>query len=129
MTGNRANSAQLRWSSAAVMTAGDVLARLSVNTNGQGVGLRGGSFRVVNGPSIGHVTLNQVRWTEDLAVSGTIDKPMTRTGMVRATLQLATADGQSGEIAVEWPEGVAVSSAGIRGTLGGSTVLARTPAP
>jgi pimeloyl-ACP methyl ester carboxylesterase len=129
MTGNRANSAQLRWTSAAVMTAGDVLARLGANTSGQGVGLRGGSFRVVNGPSVSHVTLNQVRWTEDLAVSGAIDKPMARTGRVRATLQLTTADRQSGKFTVEWPEGVAASSALIRGALGGSTVLARTPAP
>jgi pimeloyl-ACP methyl ester carboxylesterase len=46
--GNRANSAQLQFVSAAVMTAGDVLARLGGNTTGQGVGLRGGTFRVVN---------------------------------------------------------------------------------
>jgi pimeloyl-ACP methyl ester carboxylesterase len=129
VAGNRANAAQLRWVSAAVMTAGDVLARLGGNTTGRGVGLRGGSFRVVNDASIIHITLTQVRWTEDLAVSGKIDKPLGRTGVVRAFLQLAAADALTGELTVEWPEGIAGSSAAIRGTLGGATVIARTPAP
>jgi len=129
MAGNRADAAQLQWVSAAVMTAGDVLARLSGNSTGQGVGLRGGSFRVVNDPSTIHVTLTELRWTEDLAVSGKIDKPMTRTGTVRASLQLAGPGGLSGELNVEWPEGMAGSSASIRGTLGGAAVHARTPAP
>jgi len=105
------------------------------------VGLRGGSFRAVNDASTAHVTLNQVRWTEDLTVSGKIDKPLARTGMVRAQLRLATADGLAeglaegldegpgGELVVEWPEGIAGSSADIRGALGGAVVRARTPAP
>jgi hypothetical protein len=127
--GNRASAAQLRWISAAVMTVGDVLARLGGNTSGQGVGLRGGSFRIVNDASTAHVVLNQVRWTEDLAVSGKIDKPLARTGTVRASLHLATADGLTGEVTVKWPEGIAGPSAGVQGTLGGEAVRARTPAP
>jgi pimeloyl-ACP methyl ester carboxylesterase len=129
MPGNRADAAQLQWVSAAVMTAGDVLARLPGNSTGQGVGLRGGSFRIENGPSTLHVALNQVRWTEDLAVSGKIDKAKVRTGAVRATLHLAGADGLSGDLTVAWPEGVAHSVASIRGTLDGAAVLARSPAP
>ena len=128
VTGNQADSAQLRWVSAAVMTAGDVLARLGSNSTGQGVGLRGGSFRIVNDASTAHVRLDQVRWTEDLAVSGKIDKPLGRSGTVRAALHLA-ADGQSGELHVEWPEGVAGAGAVIRGTLNGAAVRARTAAP
>jgi pimeloyl-ACP methyl ester carboxylesterase len=127
--GNRANPAQLQWANAAVMTAGDVLARLPGNSTGQGAGLRGGSFSIVNDASISHITLNQVRWTEDLAVSGKIDKPLARSGTVRCTLHLAAADGQSGDLNVEWPEGVSGSSAGIRGMLGGAVVRARTAAP
>lgn len=127
--GNRAGAAQLRWASAAVSTAGDVLARLGGNSTGKGVGLRGGSFRIVRGASTVHLTLNQVRWTEDLAVSGTIDKPAARTGTVRARLQLAAADGTGGELNVEWPEGVANAAAVVAGTVGGATLRARTPAP
>jgi pimeloyl-ACP methyl ester carboxylesterase len=127
--GNRASAAQLRWVSAAVMTAGDVLVRLGGNSTGQGVGLRGGRFLVVNDASTAHVTLTQVRWTEDLTVSGKIDKPLARTGTVRASLNVAAAGGLTGELAVEWPEGIANSYASIHGILGGVPVLARTPAP
>jgi pimeloyl-ACP methyl ester carboxylesterase len=127
-SGNRADAAQLHWISAAVMTAGDVLARLDGNTSGQGVGLRGGSFRVVTDAKI-HITLNEVRWTEDLAVSGTIDKPKTRTGLVRCALHVAAAGGLEGDVTVQWAEGIADSRAAIRGTLAGEAVRAHTAAP
>jgi hypothetical protein len=129
LPGNHANDAQLRRVSAAVMTAGDVLARLSGNSSGRGVGLRGGTFRVESDTSAVHITLNQVRWTEDLAVSGNIDKAAARIGWVRARLQLDPAEARGGELRVEWREGMANSSTAVRGTLGGATVLARTPAP
>jgi pimeloyl-ACP methyl ester carboxylesterase len=127
--GNRADAAKLQWVSAAVWTAGDVLARVGGNSTGRGVGLRGGSFRIENGPSTLHVALNQVRWTGDLAVSGTIDKPLGRTGAVRASLHLAGADGLSGDLTVAWMEGIVGASASVLGTLDGELVRARTAAP
>jgi pimeloyl-ACP methyl ester carboxylesterase len=127
--GNRASDAQLRWVQAAVQTAGDVLARLGGNSTGQGVGLRGGTFRAVDDASTVHVRLDQVRWTEDLAVSGQIDKPAARSGTVRASLHIAAAQGSSGDLNVEWPEGTADAVAAVRGRLGGVTVLAEAPAP
>jgi pimeloyl-ACP methyl ester carboxylesterase len=127
--GNRAGAAHRRWISAAVGTAGDVLARLGGNSTGAGVGLRGGSFRVVSDATTTRVELTGVRWTEDLAVSGTIEKPTARSGMVRASLQLAAADGLAGAISVAWPEGVADSTAVIHGSLGDAVVAARMPAP
>ena len=123
--GNRANTAQLTWASAAVATAGDVLARLAGNSTGKGVGLRGGSFIIVNDESISHVTLHQVRWTEDLAVSGTIDKPRRRGGAVRASLHLDASGGSLGDLVAEWREDIADSSATISGALGGAAVRAR----
>jgi hypothetical protein len=128
LAGNRADAAQLRFANAAVMTAGDVLARLGGNTTGQGVGLRGGSFRVVNDGNMSRITLTQVRWTEDLAVSGIIDKSTARSGTVRARLHLA-ADDFTGDLTIAWSEGTAAAGAAIRGTIGGTTVLARTAAP
>ena len=127
--GNRADAAKLQWVSVAVMTAGDVLARVRGNSSGQGVGLRGGSFHIGNNRSAIHVALNQVRWTEDLAVSGTIDKPAGRTAVVRASLHLAGAANLTGDLTVAWPDGIAGASASIRGTLDGEPVRARTAAP
>jgi len=127
--GNRAGDAQLRWVQAAVQTAGDVLARLSGNSTGQGVGLRGGTFRVVHDATAIHVGLDQVRWTEDLAVSGKIDKPAARSGSVHASLHLAGTQEFTGDLTVEWPEGTPDAVASIHGRLGGVTVLASAPAP
>jgi pimeloyl-ACP methyl ester carboxylesterase len=129
LAGNRADAQQLRWVSAAVMTAGDALARLGSNSSGQGVGLRGGTFRVVNDASTIHVSLTGVRWTEDLAVSGKIDKPVARHGVVHASLHLGVNGGASGDLMVEWPEDIADSHANIRGKLDGTAVMARTAAP
>jgi pimeloyl-ACP methyl ester carboxylesterase len=131
MPGNRADAAKLRWVSAAMLTAGDVLARVSGKSTGQGVGLRGGSFRIVNDPSTLHIALDQVRWTADLAVSGTIDRPMARSGTVRASLHLAGAAGLTGDLTMAWPEGVAGAGAhaSIHGTLDGEPVRARTAVP
>ncbi|MEP6546675.1 MAG: alpha/beta fold hydrolase [Gammaproteobacteria bacterium] len=127
--GNRADPEQLRWINAAVMTAGDVLARLGGNSTGHGVGLRGGTFRVVTGPAVIRVTLSKVRWTEDLAVSGEIDKPLARIGMVRAKLRLEGAGALTGDLQVAWPDGIANSIAAIRGAVDGAPAFARTAAP
>ena len=129
LPGNQANAEQLRWVNAAVTTAGDVLARLGGNSTGQGVGLRGGTFQVTPTAVAIRVSLTQVRWAEDLAVSGEIDKPVDRSGTVRATLHLAGAGTVTGDLKVEWPEGVAASMAAIHGSINGVPVLARTAAP
>jgi pimeloyl-ACP methyl ester carboxylesterase len=129
LAGNRAGATQLKWISAAVLTAGDVLTRLGGNSTGAGVGLRGGTFRVLDEGPVVHVTLTDVRWTADLAVSGKIERPRGRTGEVRARLHLEGADGLSGDLSVGWPEGIAESRADIRGTLNGAAVRAQVRAP
>ena len=116
MPGNRAGAAELQQASAAVMTAGDVLARIGANSSGRGVGLRGGIFHIAADSSAVHVALKGVRWTEDLAVSGKIDKPLARTGSVRASLELFDGSRRIGKLRIEWPEGVAGSNAAVRGT-------------
>ena len=129
LAGNQANAEQLRWVSAAVLCAGDVLARLGGNSTGQGTGLRGGSFRVARVAAANHLSLDQVRWTEDLSVSGEIDEPLSRTGMVRAALDLQGTDGTSGRIVIQWREGSPRAVASIRGAIGAAAVIAEQPAP
>jgi pimeloyl-ACP methyl ester carboxylesterase len=129
LPGNRSTLQDLRWVHAAAQTAGDVLARLGGNTTGHGVGLRGGSFDATTGASMIHVELSRVKWTEDLTVSGKIDKPFGRTGTVRASLHFVDAGGTAGDIDVAWTEGIAAPSATVHGTLAGSAVAARVPAP
>ncbi len=129
LAGNRARESRLKWVRAAVLTAGDVLTRLGANSSGAGVGLRGGSFRVLDGGPVIQVALSEVRWTEDLAVSGRIERARGRTGPVRIWLQLAGSDGLKGALTGGWLEGIANATAAIRGTIDGAAVHAEVPAP
>jgi hypothetical protein len=71
--------------------------------------------------------LKDVRWTEDVTVSGTIDWPG-RTGEVHAQLAVSSAAG-NGALEASWPEGVSGPRATVRGTLGAHAVVAEAPAP
>jgi pimeloyl-ACP methyl ester carboxylesterase len=138
---NRTSEVQLRFLSAAVLTAGDVVTRLRSNSSGHGVGLRGGRFTIVERNGAQVIELDAVRWTEDLAVSGTIENPLGREGRVRGHLRLsgtgslsaadsaATADRVAGTVDVVWSDDAPEAVADIRGVLGGARVAARMPAP
>ncbi|MBV8911335.1 MAG: alpha/beta fold hydrolase, partial [Gammaproteobacteria bacterium] len=126
--GNQADDAQLRAASAALLTCADAITRAVANGAGRGVGLRGGSFAAVRVAGRYRLTLREVRWSEDLAVSGEIDWPG-RSGTVRAHLRLRGPLTASGTLDLEWPEGVTAARAEVRGELDGRTVLASAPAP
>ncbi len=128
LNGNAADTESLKWVSAAVLTAGDVLTRLGSNSTGDGQGLRGGSFRIAHRGKSVRMTLDHVRWTEDLAVSGTIDKSADRAGTVRARVALEGPQGPAGRLTIHWQE-AGQPQALVRGTIGGAAVAARTPAP
>jgi pimeloyl-ACP methyl ester carboxylesterase len=129
VTGNSASPRQLRIVSAAVQAAGDLLARVDANSTTHGRGLRGGTFRLKRSGDAVRIELHQVRWTRDVAVSGTILRPSRRHGIVRAFLLASTPEEPIGRLTVEWPEGVDSSEAQIRGTFGTKRVLAKTAAP
>ena len=58
------------------------------------------------------------------------EQPAVLIDRLRQKLSLVEqATGLTGELTVEWLEGIAGSSAGVQGTLGGEAVFARTPAP
>jgi pimeloyl-ACP methyl ester carboxylesterase len=128
LAGNAAGEDQLRAVSAALLTSADVIARAEENGAGAGVGLRGGTFTVREAPHGYRLSLREVRWTEDAAVSGRIDWPR-RGGVVHADLELWTSQGLRGELQLQWPEGVNGARATVRGRLGSDTVVAEAPAP
>ena len=127
--GNSADAESLKWVSAAVLTAGDVLTRLGSHSTGEGQGLRGGSFRFAPHGKSMRMTLDHVRWTEDLAVSGTIDKSENRAGSVRARLALEGPSGGAGRVSIHWQEVGPEPHALVHGTIGGAAVVAQTPVP
>jgi hypothetical protein len=129
LTGNAASPRQLRIASAAVQTAGDLLARVDANSTNHGRGLRGGTFRLKRSGAAVRIDLHQVRWTRDVAVSGRILRPSRRHGTVRAFLRVSTPEDPIGRLSVQWPEGVDSSQAQVRGTFAAKRVLAKTAAP
>jgi pimeloyl-ACP methyl ester carboxylesterase len=131
LPGNGASPELLRFAAAATYTAGDVLARVDANSSGRGVGLRGGSFRLRHDAVGVHVVLDQVRWTEDLAVSGTIDRPVGPKAAVHADLILM--GGAGGRLNLSWREGDQADTGGglvqLRGNIGSAEVAAQNAAP
>ena len=99
LLGNAATTEQLRAVTAALLSAGDVIARVETNTNGAGVGLRGGTFSIKAQRDGNLLTLRGVRWTEDLAVSGKLSHPG-QSGRVEGALTLSGADEFTGPLRV-----------------------------
>ncbi|WP_026869090.1 alpha/beta fold hydrolase [Inquilinus limosus] len=124
--GNAATEADLRIASAAAETAGDVLARYFVNSTGGGVGLRGGTFGFEAFDEGYAFILDQLRWVEDLAVSGTV-RWNQATGDIAAELTLAGA--ATGTLALAWNDRDTDAMARITGTIEGRTVAAERLAP
>jgi pimeloyl-ACP methyl ester carboxylesterase len=138
LASNRASDRELRFASAAVLTAGDVVTRAALSSSGHGVGLRGGRFTVIERNGVQVVTLDAVRWTLDLAVSGTLEKTPRSASRVRAHLRLAGADSldgvvdiesDNGLLDIEWDDDAPDAVAEVRGSLSGAHLAAQIPAP
>jgi pimeloyl-ACP methyl ester carboxylesterase len=127
-TDNAAGDPALRVVSAALLTGADVITRAIAHGAGGGVGLRGGTFTASAAADGYHITLDEVRWTDDVAVSGTIDWPG-RTGTVHGVLHIKAPQGSGGTLEVQWAEGIAQSRAAVTGKLGAENVVAEAPAP
>jgi pimeloyl-ACP methyl ester carboxylesterase len=126
--GNSGGEYELRMVTAALLTSEDVIERADANGAGSGIGLRGGSF-VAEAASTGYrIRLRNVRWTEDLTVSGHIDWP-DRSGPVKANLELLSAHAGGGKLALQWSEGLSAGLAIARGELDGKEIVAYDPAP
>jgi len=129
LSGNVASAVELKFAAAAVLTAGDVVTRMQSNSTGHGVGLRGGRFDRIDRGGSWIATLDAVRWTDDVTVSGSVARLRGRSGRVRARLLLIGTDHVLGRLAVHWNDDAAEAMAEIRGSIGVATVVARMPAP
>ena len=127
LAGNTGGEDALRVVSAALMTSEDVIVRVNANGTGKGVGLRGGSFDTQAVGAGYRAQLRDVRWTEDVSVSGTVEWPARGgDGAVKADLKLVGPAGVGGSLRLQWVEG-AVATA--RGELGGRIIVAEARAP
>ncbi len=126
--GNTATTHELAIASAAVQTAGDALARWNINYSGQGVGLRGGTWSYTQPDLVARYTLTGVRWTKDLAVSGTAVWDQDN-GAIRADLTFTDARGGGASLSATWNDRDHDAVATLSGTIGKHTLHARMPAP
>jgi pimeloyl-ACP methyl ester carboxylesterase len=134
LPGNRADASRLKAAMAAVMTAGDVLARVNGNSSGHGRGLRGGSYTLSRGARAIRLNLDKVQFVEDIAISGTLQRAASRGGMVQGDFQVwsvnePAAPHLAGRLRVQWNEAEAEPQARIRGTLSSAVIVAQTGAP
>jgi pimeloyl-ACP methyl ester carboxylesterase len=123
---NRAPAKELRAAAAAELGAADVLQRSYEFGLSQGSGLRGGSYSAAPSNATDHASLDGIRWTEDLAVSGTA-RFDARSGSARATLTLSEA--ARGTLGAVWPTAGTRAQAELQGTIDGYRVHAMMPAP
>ncbi len=128
-TRNAASDAELRLARATLETVGDVLVRAAGNSAGHGVGLRGGAFTIIQDGGSRRIRLERVRWTEDLAVSGTLDQSGDAAGTVAAKVTIEGPRQERGTLGLGWPDRRAGAEADIEGTIGGRHVHAHVAAP
>ena len=128
LEGNQASRGQLQIVTGALLTVGDAIARMGSNSTGKAVGLRGGAFEIAAAGNGHLLTLHDVRWANDLRVSGTLMYPG-RSGDAVGDLTVVGPEGVSGALKVRWTEGVAKARAQVRGSFGKVAVAAEGSAP
>ena len=112
---------------ATVATIGDVVLRAHDNSSGHGVGLRGGSYAIAPTPGASVIALHAVRWTDDLAVSGTVTLRAQGRHVV-ADVTVAGSYG-TGHLRVSWNDEGVAPRAVVTGRLAGQTIHATSDAP
>ena len=131
--GNAGSREDLQMVAATILTAGDALARYMVNTSGSGAGLRRGSFRHETVGEIERFHLDRLRWTADLAVSGTIDWNFS-SGKITARLVAEDSQGRKGRFRATWLDRQPHATTAISGKIGETgfgerKISATMPAP
>lgn len=127
-SGNSAGTHELALVSAAMQTAADVQARWYVNYSGTDSGLRGGTWTWTQPNEVASFTLDAVRWTTDLAVSGSMVWNQI-SGVIHADLQFTADDGTTGTLSATWNDQQSQLPAQLTGTVAGQSVVASMPAP
>jgi pimeloyl-ACP methyl ester carboxylesterase len=126
LPGNRADGSELRAAAAAVQTVGDALGRILWDPGPKVLGLRGGSFDFSFADHAYSLHLHDLRWSEDLAVSGDVRSNYV-TGDVQA--HVTTQGAAAGALDVRWDSYTPHAMATIGGMLDGRLVRATLPAP
>jgi len=131
LPGNQGTPTDLQVAAAAAYALGDVLDLYWANDSGIGVGLRGGTWSSDWNQSgnIWTVTMHQVRWTNDVAVSGRFTWNHYKPGAVNGQLSVTGPSGENGKVTVTFNSREPDAQATITGSIGGRAVVATMYAP
>jgi hypothetical protein len=130
LKGDKTTDAQRRIAAAGLETVGDVIARYYVTYNFVDTGLRGGSFTYAATDTGYKFTLKGLKWTSDVAVSGTVawdHEPASN--IIAAQVTLESAGKQVGTLQIRWNDGDINAMTSVTGTIQGATLVAERIAP
>ena len=128
LAGNKASDTQRRIAAAALETAGDVVAQWYATSGTKLRGLRNGTFSYAGTATGYKFTLNNDRWTQDVAVSGTVSWN-TSTNVVTAAITFSADAGSSGKLNLHWNDADIKAIATIQGTIDSVAVMGQRIAP
>jgi pimeloyl-ACP methyl ester carboxylesterase len=126
--GDKTTDAQRRIAAAGLEAIGDVIARYYVTFNYVDSGLRGGRLSYFATDTGYDFTLQKFRWTEDIAVSGTVSWNQVN-NIITADVALTTAKKRVGTIRVRWNDSDISAMARVTGEIEGKTLVAERIAP
>jgi pimeloyl-ACP methyl ester carboxylesterase len=128
LKGDQTTDAQRRIAAAGLETVGDVIARYYVTFNYVDSGLRGGTLTYAATDTGYDFTLEGFKWTEDVAVSGTVSWDQT-TNIIAAKVILKTAGTQVGSLQISWNDADINAMASVTGKIQGATLIGKRIAP
>ena len=128
LKGDKTTDAQRRIAAAGLETVGDVIARYYATFNYVDSGLRGGTLTYAATDTGYDFKLEGFKWTEDVAVSGTVSWDQT-TNIIAAKVTLKTAGTQVGSLQISWNDADINAMASVTGKVQGATLIARRIAP
>jgi hypothetical protein len=126
--GNQATPQEQRLAALAVATAGDVVA-YPPKRGKKLAGLRGGTISASQSRKPRVLTLNKVRYAEDVAVSGTVKVPSKPAAAIVASLTAVADDGTKVKITASWRPLQPGALATVRGAAGAAQTPLRISMP
>jgi pimeloyl-ACP methyl ester carboxylesterase len=129
LAGNAADRLSLALAASVIHTAADAIDREESHALPKpSPGLRGGSFLSARTKSGTVLTLKDLRWAEDLAVSGTVEL-LDSGAPTKARLRFQQPGGPSGTVEAEWSPRAVAGQAMLHGTVAGKKLVASMPVP
>lgn len=128
LKGDKTTDAQRRIAAAGLETVGDVIARYYVTFNFVDTGLRGGKFTYAASDTGYDFTLKNLKWTEDVAVSGTVSWNQI-SNIITAQVTLKSGGQQIGNLQIRWNDADINARATVTGMIQGAALNADRIAP